>query len=104
MQHYEKKPNHLINRTEAFRLISIDKRMFKSLLDQIDAPKPVAYYSIHSRRFELYDPEELKTFFAMFRQSKEEQEENEANWPVPASDFKLRPVFKSFICSQWVTA
>lgn len=99
---FKTKPLDLVTRTEAYELVKIDKRLFKNLFDQIDGPKPEGAYKTHGRIIPLYRPETVIEFFKMFRQKEEIDEEDQDGWPVPASDFRLLPVFKDFIRSKWV--
>ena len=102
MDKYQTKPEHLVTRTEAYEMISMDKRMFKSLLEQIDGPKVVGQYFIGSRPVNLYDPNEVVSFFTRFKQTRVQKEESEAAWAVPAFDMRLHPSAKAFLRSQWV--
>jgi hypothetical protein len=100
---FKTKPLDLVTRTEAYELVKIDKRLFKNLFDQVDGPKPEGSYETRGRVIPLYKPETVIEFFKMFKQKSEEMdEEDQDGWPVPASDFRLLPVFKDFIRSKWV--
>ena len=99
---FKTKPLNLVTRTEAYELVKIDKRLFKNLFDQVDGPKPEGLYETRGRVIPLYKPETVVEFFKMFKQKEAIDEEDQDRWPVPASDFRLLPVFKNFIRSKWV--
>jgi hypothetical protein len=105
MIEFDIKPQHLVTRSEAYELISMDKRLFKMLFDQVDGPKPVGYYSLGKRHVLMYDPDEVLGFFKRFKQSRQEADNlEESGWAIPAQDMYLKPVFKNFLRRPWVAA